>query len=239
MRIHSRFAVIAPCIFTAARMASGFLAVIATFERMFDYATIAIAIALICDALDGKIARLLGSASEFGTQLDSLADVLAFGMAPAVLAFYWGVRLSAGTIEIAGLLACCTFVVCAAFRLARFNTTPARADGSRRFAGLPTPGAAGVIAAVVHFVARPLSGSRETAVWIVLILLLALLMVSRIPYYASNWIPNRLRKPYWIIPITVAVVALLWTHSGATLLALATVFVLSGPLAATITTEDR
>ena len=255
----SRFAVFAPCVFTVIRIASGFFAVVATFYAStalrgnvatgmagFDCAAIAIGVALISDGLDGKVARLLGSASDFGTQLDSLADVLAFGMAPAVLAFYWGVLPSVQGMSprfaqiggAAGFLACCTFLVCTVFRLARFNVS-AQQEGSRGFTGLPTPGAAAVVAAVVYFTDRPLNGWRETAIWLAVILILAALMVSRIGYNASGLIPAWLQRPVWMIPAGLLAIWVLWTHPGATFLAAALVFALSGPFAGAISTLRR
>ena len=254
----SRFAVFAPCVFTVIRISSGFFAVVATFHATtalradvatgmagFDYAAIAIGVALISDSLDGKVARLLGSASDLGTQLDSLADVVAFGMAPAVLGFYWGVLPSVQAMSprfaqiagVAGFLACCTFVVCNAFRLARFNVSAPQHEGSRLFVGLPTPGAAAVIGAAVHFAERPLYGWKETAIWLAIILVLSFLMVSRIGYNAS--IPARLRSPLWMLSAGLLAVWLLWTHSGATILAVALVFALSGPFAGVISSLRR
>jgi len=217
-------------------MASGFFAVIATFSSRFDYAAIAIGVGLVCDGLDGKVARLLGSASDFGTQLDSLADVLAFGMAPAVLAFYWGVGPAFRSMnlhntqifEVAGWLACCTFVVCSAFRLARFNVS-ASAE-SAGFEGLPTPGAAAVIAAAA-FAMPPLSGGKEAAIALALIVILSVLMVSRIRYDASGWIAARLRRPLWALPAALAAIAALWVDAGAAVLSAAVLFALSGPVA--------
>jgi len=256
----SRFAVYAPCVFTVVRVASGFFAVVMTFHATtvlrgnvamsvagFDYAAIAIGVALVSDSLDGKVARLLGSASDFGMQLDSLADVVAFGMAPAVLGFYWGVLpslqgLSHRFTQIAGaaaFVACCTFLVCAVFRLARFNVTAQHDAGSRRFVGLPAPGAAAVIAAVVHFAQRPLNGWKETAIWLSLILILAVLMVSRIGYNASGWIPARLQNPLWMLPAGILAIWVLWIHSGAAFLSMALLFALSGPLAGAISSLRR
>jgi CDP-diacylglycerol--serine O-phosphatidyltransferase len=256
----SRFAVFAPCVFTVIRIASGFFAVMATFHATtalggkeplgaagFDYAAMAIVVALLSDLFDGKVARLLGSASEFGTQLDSLADVLAFGMAPAILGFYWGVlpslqAMSARDAQIAGaagFLACCTFVVCTVFRLARFNVSVPHPSGEKRFTGLPAPGAAAVVAAVVHFAERPLNGSKETALWLALILILAVLMVSRVGYNASGWVPARLQRPLWMLPAAILALWVLWTYPGATFLALALVFALSGPFAGVLSSLRR
>jgi len=256
----SRFAVFAPCVFTVIRIASGFFAVVATFYAStalrgnvatgmagFDYAAIAIGVALISDGLDGKVARFLGSASDFGTQLDSLADVVAFGMAPAVLGFYWGVLPSVQGMSprfaqiggAAGLLACCTFLVCTVFRLARFNVTAQHEEGSRGFTGLPTPGAAAVVAAAVYFADRPLNGWREAAIWLAVILILAALMVSRIGYNASGLIAARLQRPAWMIPAGLLAIWALWTHAGATFLTAALLFALSGPFAGAISSLRR
>lgn len=256
----SRFAVFAPCVFTVGRIACGFFVVVATFNGTlplrhnvtngvagFDFAALAIGVALICDSLDGKVARLLGSASDFGTQLDSLADAVTFGLAPAVLGFYWGVMpvlqgMNARSVQItsaAGLLACCAFVVCTVFRLARFNVSPPHPEGSRRFTGLPAPGAAAVVAAVVHFAKRPLHGWEETAIWLALILILAILMVSRVGYNASGWIPGRLRSLAWGFPAGIVAIWIAWMYSGPAFLTMALVFALSGPFASVISSFRR
>ncbi len=232
------FAVAAPCIFTVGRIACGFFAIIWTFDNAFDNAAMAIGLALICDSLDGRVARWLGSASSLGVQLDSLADVVTFGMAPSVLGFYWGVQpvlhgMDAGSARIlagTGYSACCAFVSCAAFRLARFNITAQHAEGSsHRFTGLPAPGAAAVIAAVIHFAKLPLGEWQQSVVWLASLAVLAFLMVSRIGYSASGWIPAPLRNVSVALPLGVLIGWAVWTHSGPAFLTMALVFLLSGP----------
>lgn len=212
----SWFAVAAPCIFTVIRISSGLYAIGATVQARFDHAAIAIGVALLSDLFDGKVARLLGSASDFGTQLDSLADVVGFGVAPAVLAFYWGViRTPLG--DLAGFLTCCAYVSCTVFRLARFNVSAP----SPGFVGLPTPGAAGVVAAVVFFVKTPLNQWKVTALWLAVLLILSALMVSRFRYALP--LPRWLQRPLLIVGIV-----LLWLYPAATALIAAVLFALSG-----------
>ena len=163
---------IIPSLFTVGNIFCGYYAIIATLRGNYDYAAIAIGVGTVLDTLDGRIARLTKTASEFGVQLDSLADVLTFGAAPALLAFAWGLGATDGIqatvamhVRQLGWMAGFAFVVCSALRLARFNVQSVKKSpetGSRRyFVGLPTPASAGMIAAVVHFFKSP-----DSAYWI-------------------------------------------------------------------------
>ncbi len=142
-----------PNLFTTGCLFSGFYAVVAAIDKNFDHAGLAVFVAMICDTLDGRIARLTHTESAFGKEYDSLADMVAFGLAPAIVAYQWGV------VRIAeyghhwgrfGWLACFFYAVAAALRLARFNARSAGAD-KRYFEGLPSPSAAAIVAAFVWF----------------------------------------------------------------------------------------
>ncbi|HEY2807602.1 MAG TPA: CDP-diacylglycerol--serine O-phosphatidyltransferase [Steroidobacteraceae bacterium] len=142
-----------PNLFTTGCLFSGFYAVVAAIDKNFDHAGLAVFVAMICDTLDGRIARLTGTESAFGKEYDSLADMVAFGLAPAIVTYQWGV------VRIAeyghhwgrfGWLACFFYAVAAALRLARFNARSAGAD-KRYFEGLPSPSAAAIVAAFVWF----------------------------------------------------------------------------------------
>jgi CDP-diacylglycerol--serine O-phosphatidyltransferase len=142
-----------PNLLTTGCLFSGFYAVVAAIDKNFDHAGLAIFLAMICDTLDGRIARLTGTESAFGKEYDSLADMVAFGLAPAIVTYQWGV------VRIAeyghhwgrfGWLACFFYAVAAALRLARFNARSAGAD-KRYFEGLPSPSAAAIVAAFVGF----------------------------------------------------------------------------------------
>ena len=130
-----------PNLFTTAVLFSGFYAIVAATDGNFDRSGIAIFIAMVCDGLDGRIARWTNTQSEFGKEYDSLSDMVAFGLAPAVVAYQWGVAKIAeyGALwERLGWLATFFYAVCAALRLARFNSRSATAD-KRYFEGLPSP----------------------------------------------------------------------------------------------------
>src|SRR5947207_729762 len=163
-RIHRSLSII-PSLFTIGNIFCGYYSVISTLRGNWDYAAILVGVGYILDGLDGRIARLTKTASDFGVQLDSLADVITFGVAPAVLAFSWGFGASEGIegsvakhVHQLGSLASFAFVVCGALRLARFNLQPkkpAESGSKRYFVGLPIPAGAGMVAAVLHFFNTP------------------------------------------------------------------------------------
>ena len=163
---------ILPTLFTIGTIFCGFYAVINAMKGEFDLAALALGFAVVCDGMDGRIARLTNSTSEFGVQMDSLADVISFGLAPAILAFAWGVQFVGPTLGEAarsqlfnlGYFIAFLFLLCGAVRLARFNVqknpipkNPGRPD-RKYFVGLPIPAAAAMVAAVVYgFDAVPLT----------------------------------------------------------------------------------
>jgi CDP-diacylglycerol--serine O-phosphatidyltransferase len=243
---------ILPSLFTVGTLVCGYYAILSSLQASqalvathqaglaalgFNNAAKAIGIAIVFDGLDGRIARLTNSTSNFGREFDSLADVITFGVAPALLAYSWGVRAviaSAGPslgqhLQQAGWIVTFTFVICGAARLARFNIETAKPSGDRRFfVGLPIPAAAGVIAAVVHWEPRPLEGWPMACVWLGLSLLLAFLMVSRLRYYSFKAIDLERRRPYVAI-IFIGVLA--WAivmYSEPVLLTVAMSYLISG-----------
>src|SRR5262245_31080199 len=154
---------IIPSLFTVGNIFCGYYAIIATLRGNYDYAAVAIGVGTVLDTLDGRIARLTKTTSEFGVQLDSLADVLTFGAAPAMLAFAWGLGATEGIqanvamhVRQLGWMATFAFVVCSALRLARFNVQKTDTTSKRYFVGLPTPASAGTIAAIVHYFKSPI-----------------------------------------------------------------------------------
>jgi len=195
---------ILPSIFTVANLLCGYYAVLATFERQsgdLDNAARAIGFAIIFDALDGRVARAMHTNSEFGKQFDSLADIVSFGIAPAFLAYAWGVRASAAAEAPAafhlvqlGWLIGFFYVVCCAWRLARFNIQ-GMAAGGRYFVGMPTPAAAGMIAALVHGFANPIQDVRISFLWLLLVLVLGILMSSTVRYVSFKDIQWTRRLP--------------------------------------------
>jgi CDP-diacylglycerol--serine O-phosphatidyltransferase len=229
-----------PSVFTAANLLCGYYAVIAVLlgtPEDFDHAAKAIGFAFLFDSLDGRLARLLGANTDFGVQFDSLADVVSFGIAPAVLAYAWGVRSIAGVSGEAlhqlgrfGWLCCLAFLICCAWRLARFNIKGMAPGGSKYFVGLPTPPAAGVIAALVHGFHRfgPLQDWRWSVAWFLLAAGLGALMTSTIRYYSFKDIPLTRKQPAFLIVILILLAGMIWVYSEYVLVMLACSYAVVG-----------
>src|SRR3972149_1263501 len=184
-----------PNLITSASLFGGFYAIIASLDGNYEYAAIAIIISGILDGLGGRIARLTGSSSKFGVEYDSLADLIAFGLAPGVLIFTWALR----PFGRYGWLAAFLFVVCGALRLARFNVQITTIE-SKRFNGLPVPAAAALIAATVliffHF------GYEEITKHVTILIMvyaLAFLMVSNVKYYSFKELNPAKRMPFRLL----------------------------------------
>ena len=236
----SRGIYLLPSLFTAGTLVCGYVALLSTLRGDFEYAAKAIGYAIVFDMLDGRIARLTNSSSDFGREFDSLADVISFGVSPAFLAFAWGVRpiedivgtQVAQHLREAGWVITFAFVICGAARLARFNIHSARpAQDRRHFVGLPIPGGAGVIAAVVHWAKYPVNDWIYGVVWLIVVGLVAFFMVSRMRYPTFKTVDFRRRRSYMgIILIGIAVYAI-WAYSEYALLVIAVVYALYGPAA--------
>lgn len=183
---------ILPNLFTTGNLFCGFWAIISVFQEKFYYAAVAILLAAVFDVLDGKVARLSGATSKFGVQYDSLADLISFGVAPALLAFSWALR-PYGRF---GWLAAFLFVVCGALRLARFNVMSAAGD-TKYFKGLPIPAAATMIALTILLYLRLIeTGWVKDIVILIMIYVLAFLMVSNIRYASFKEFDLARRKPF-------------------------------------------
>lgn len=201
-----------------------------------DRAASAIGFAILFDSLDGRIARATGTTSEFGKQYDSLADMVSFGVAPAFLAYVWGFRQIAndfspfaGHVVNLGKLICFAFIVCCAWRLARFNVQGmAPGTSARYFVGMPCPAAAGMIAATVHFMKYPNHSWSAGLVWIGLVGALALLMSSTVRYYSFKDIGWTRRQPSLVVVAIALVVWLVVYYSEEVLLVIAGTYSLSG-----------
>ena len=240
-----------PSLFTTANIAAGFYAILqvthATLAEPWhmDFAAKAIGFAVLFDGLDGRIARLTHTESDFGKELDSLADVIAFGVAPALLAWMWGFRLLPFTmrpdlrIKIVqlGAVACFAFLMAGASRLARFNITvnplpsnPGR-PGKKYFVGMPIPAGAGIIAAVVHFTDGVPIASWWTALsWLMMVVVVGYLMVSTWRFYSFKDIDLRARHPFRLIVVIAVLIALIWQFSGPVLFSIALLYMASGIL---------
>ncbi len=248
-----------PSLFTVGTLVCGYYAIISTLRAgqqlagtfgpdqaqaamdsarlLFDNAARAIGLAILFDSLDGRIARLTNTASPFGREFDSLADVIAFGVAPAFLAYVWGVR---GVMENAGgplllhlrqvaWITTFAYVICGAARLARFNIDTAKPNSDRRFfVGMPIPAAAGVVAAIVHWQKTPLSVWEIAVGWLLVVSVLAFLMVSRMRYYTFKTVNLQRRRSHLAIIFIGLIVVGIALFSEPVLLTMALTYGLSG-----------
>jgi CDP-diacylglycerol--serine O-phosphatidyltransferase len=229
---------ILPSMFTVANLLCGYYAILATLEGQpadFDNAARAVGIAILFDSLDGRVARAMGTNSEFGKQFDSLADVVSFGIAPAFLAYAWGVHAMAAANTSAayhltqlGWLIGFFYVGCCAWRLARFNIQGMAPGGSRFFAGMPTPAAAGMIAAVVHAFSNPVQDGRVSVIWLAVIVVLGLLMSSSIRHYSFKDIQWTRRQPSLAIVLLVLLIGAVVLFSQITLMLIASIYTIHG-----------
>jgi CDP-diacylglycerol--serine O-phosphatidyltransferase len=212
-----------PSLFTVANLLCGYYAVVASLvggADQFNNAAKAIGLAILFDSMDGRVARMTGTNTEFGVQLDSLADVCSFGIAPAVMAFAWGAR-SVMNLDAAemrqlsefGWVCCLGFLVCCAWRLARFNIQGMAPGSSKYFVGMPTPAAAAVVAALVHGFKEPLHDWRWAVAWFVMAGGLGALMTSTVRYYSFKDIPWTRKQPSLAIVLLCLMVALTLRYS--------------------------
>jgi CDP-diacylglycerol--serine O-phosphatidyltransferase len=248
----SRGMFVLPSLFTAGNIAAGFYAITqsvqgsATDPAYFDHAALAIGLAALLDGVDGYIARLTNTASDFGKELDSLADVITFGVAPSLLAYIWGFRMLPMTVYPAlrdnvmhaGVFVCFLFLICGASRLARFNISsnpqprnPGK-PGSKFFVGMPIPAGAGVIAAVIHcFDGSPIDDARIALVWLALILFTGFLMVSNWRFWSAKEITSGGRQPFQLVALIALLGALIAWKSQYMLIIIALGYLVSGVFA--------
>jgi len=243
---------ILPSLFTATGIGAGFFAIMQTMEaltpgadaaRRLDWAALAICLAIPFDALDGRIARMTNTTSEFGKELDSLADAITFGVAPALLALVWGFRFLPETvspelvhpiIEI-GSFVCFLYLLCGVSRLARFNIShdpqpqnPGRHD-RKYFVGMPIPAAAGLIAATVHCVyGIPIPYWWLSILWIGLVGLAGFLMVSTWRFWSGKEINLARTQPFQVLALIAIGVFVLIRFSRGVLFTIALVYMFSG-----------
>ncbi len=242
---------IVPSLFTTANMALGYYAILEVMHASavdfyhLDNAAIAIGFAVLFDGLDGRIARMTGTSSDFGRELDSLADAITFGVAPAMLAWTWGFRLMPEvllkegnwTLKLTqlGAIASFLFLIAGASRLARFNITanpqpsnPGR-PGKKYFVGMPIPAGAGVIAAVVHFFAGdPLVSAYTALPWAAMVTTVGYLMVSTWRFYSFKDINFRSPHPFRLIVLLAALFGLIFFFSRKVLFVIALLYMVSG-----------
>lgn len=198
-RLRRRGIYLLPNLFTTAALFSGFYAIVQAMNGNFEHAAIAIFIALVLDGLDGRVARLTQTQSEFGAEYDSMSDMVSFGVAPALIVYEWALK----DMNQWGWIAAFIYCACAALRLARFNTNVEVID-KRYFQGLPSPAAAALIAGLV-WVTIDFQIEGADIKWLVLIVTLfaGLTMVSNIPYYSGKEINLRRRVPFVTVLLLV------------------------------------
>ena len=222
----SRGLFILPTLFTVGNLFCGYLSVWCSIRGTFQTAAILIIAAAVLDMLDGRIARLTNSASRFGEEYDSLADLVSFGIAPAVLAYSWGLA----DFHRLGWMASFIFVVCGSMRLARFNIQT-RVTDKRYFIGLPIPAAAGTIATLVLATPERLVSRFWMAGLLALTVVLSYLMISTLRYRSFKDLDLRRQRRAWILPVIALVFAVVAYRPAVTLLAIALIFAASGPVA--------
>ena len=205
-------------------MFCGYSCIVHAMRGDYESAAPFIGIAIVLDMLDGRIARLTGTASDFGVELDSLADAISFGVAPAILAYTWGLSELGRLGSMAGFL----FLSAAALRLARFNIQSAAGGDKRYFVGMPSPAAAGVIASTVYVYPYPLQDYRAALGVLALVLLPALLMVSTIRFRSFKTIDLQMRRPYTVLLLIALGILAVNVHPPAVLVAMAYTYLASG-----------
>jgi len=217
---------ILPNLITSAGLFGGFYAIIATIQGRYEAAAIAVIISAVFDSMDGRIARLTQTTSHFGTEYDSLSDLIAFGLAPGILAFQWALA-PFGRL---GWLAAFVYVACGALRLARFNVQKSTQDPNY-FRGLPIPAAACFIASLVLFVGDMEDAFQGKSVIIITtVFTLAFLMVSTLPYYAFKRFDVRKRKPFRVLVAVILLFVIIAHDPKSMLFLIILVYVLSGPV---------
>jgi len=216
---------------TTGSLFAGFYSIISGINGHYTAAAVAVVIAGVLDGLDGRVARLTNTQSEFGVQYDSLSDLISFGLAPALLAFNWSLSTMRDISPLAGKLgwlAAFLFVACAALRLARFNTQASSADKSY-FQGLASPAAAGTLVATIWFFTdQGISG--ETVRWILFpeTIVLGLLMFSRVRYFSGKSWPRGDKIPTGFLFLVVLVFVLLAIDPPTVMMIVGLIYVCSG-----------
>ena len=212
-----------PSLFTMGNMFCGYACIVYAMRGDFETAAPFIGIAVVLDMLDGRIARLTGTASDFGVELDSLADVISFGIAPAILTYAWGLQPLGRRGYAAGFLD----ARAAALRLARFNIQSAALTDKRYFVGLPSPPAAGIAASTVYVYPYGLHDYRAALPALALMLVPALLMVSTIRFRSFKTIDLKMRRPYTVLFLIALGFVAIATHLKFALIVIAYTYLAS------------
>ncbi len=215
-----------PNLFTTAGLFAGFYAIVAGMNGRFEAAAIAIFVAMVMDGIDGRIARLTHTQSDFGAEYDSLADMVSFGLAPALVVYSWGLHF----LGKFGWLAAFVYAACAALRLARFNTQLGIID-KRYFQGLASPAAAAIIAGMVWSAHDfELQGTGIMVVALLLTLIVSVLMVSKIRYYSFKDFSLKDKVPFLALVVLVLIIVLVSSDPPRVLFGVFMLYGISGPV---------
>ena len=213
-----------PSMFTLANMFSGYACIVYAMRGELEKAAPLIGLAIVVDMLDGRVARMTGTSSQFGIEFDSLADVISFGVAPAIMAFQWGLQ-PLGRI---GWAAGFVFVAGAAIRLARFNIQTGSVD-KKFFVGLPSPAAAAVPATTIFLYPQGFQSPLESLAVLALVIVPGFLMVSTIRFYSFKTLDLQSRRAYPVLALLALGLALLSAHE-IMLVVLSYTYMMSGPV---------
>jgi len=215
-----------PNLITSASLFCGFYAIISSIQGFYETAAIAIIIACFLDGLDGRVARFTNTTSQFGTEYDSLSDLVAFGVAPAILAFEWALE-PFGRL---GWLACFMYVICGALRLARFNVQKNSVEANY-FKGLPIPIAASFISSLILFTSTigGLTGFKDILV-IIMIYILSFLMVSTVDYLSFKEINSKRQKPFNVLVTVILILLVIAYKPKIMLFFILTIYIILGPI---------
>lgn len=215
-----------PNLFTIGALFAGFFAIISAFKGSCDHAAIAIFLAMIMDSLDGRVARLTNTMTNFGAEFDSLSDMVAFAIAPALLAYSWNLS-SLGKF---GWVAAFIYAVAVALRLARFNTQVG-ITGKKYFQGLPCPAGAAIVTSLV-WICFDYTFTNQTTIWLLALtmIVVAALMVSNIRYYSFKEIEFKNNVRFVVILIVVLIIALVSIDPEKVLFVIFAGYALSGPI---------
>ncbi len=222
-----------PNLFTTAAMFAGFYAIVASIGGRYSEAALAVFIAAILDGLDGRVARMTGTQSDFGVQYDSLSDLVSFGVAPALVMYTWSLSSLTEYGPLwgkVGWAAAFIYAACAALRLARFNTQVGVAD-KRYFQGLASPAAAGLCMSFVWTVEKfDLNGIDVQFVTPFMAVIAGLLMVSNVRYFSFKAWPTSDKVPFIWIPVALLIIVALAIDPPRVLFGIGVLYVLSGPI---------
>jgi CDP-diacylglycerol--serine O-phosphatidyltransferase len=213
-----------PSMFTIVGLLCGFYALIGSIQGNYEHAAWAIIAAAVFDMLDGRVARMLNAESAFGAELDSLCDMLSFGVAPAVMVYLWALT----PYDKLGWLAAFLIVACSALRLARFNVQLATQD-KRYFQGLPTPALALFLASAVLF-HDSLGIEPISVIWLVLSIVLAWLLVSNVRFLSGKDVDLKQKRPFAVVTVMLAVIVLLVADPYNVLFFVFLIYCLHGPV---------